>query len=180
MRFFHQESGRQNDPHRTAVSHSSQPDPAARVPLVSGTCWSQYTSLRPHEAEDQGVYRARHAGVGGGVGREGPSGPTPLPWTHVGTTARPRSPRDYYMLLGIGRDATTEQLERAFRRYVRQNHPDLVFGDPIRHPVAQARLKEVLGAMRVLRDPVKRAQYDAKLDHLPLSSRLGPPVEVAD
>jgi curved DNA-binding protein CbpA len=91
-----------------------------------------------------------------------------------------QSSRDYYMLLGIGRAATPEQLERAFRRYVRKNHPDLVFGDPIRHPVAQARLKEVVAAMQVLRDPIKRAQYDAQLDHLPLASRLGPPGEGAD
>jgi curved DNA-binding protein CbpA len=111
---------------------------------------------------------------------EEPSGPRPSPQTPIGTTTRSRSPRDYYTLLGIRRDATSEQLERAFRRYVRQNHPDLVFGDPVRHSVAQARLKEVLGAMPVLRDPIKRAQYDAQLDHLPLASRLGPPGEGAD
>ncbi|MDP2873094.1 MAG: molecular chaperone DnaJ [Bacillota bacterium] len=64
--------------------------------------------------------------------------------------------RDYYEILGIGRDASDEEIKRAFRQMARQNHPDANPGDP----VAEERFKEINEAYEVLRDPDKRAAYD--------------------
>jgi curved DNA-binding protein CbpA len=69
-------------------------------------------------------------------------------------------------------------LERAYRQHVAVIHPDKFFGDPRRHELAQAKLKELNAAMEVLRDRVQRARYDARLrgncpSSTPLASRLG-------
>lgn len=62
---------------------------------------------------------------------------------------------DYYALLGVPRDATGEDLKRAFRRLARELHPDT---NP--DPTAAERFKAVAQAYEVLRDPEKRARYD--------------------
>ena len=64
--------------------------------------------------------------------------------------------RDLYDVLGIGHDATDDDIRRAYRRLARELHPD-VNGDP--H--AEERFKEVAGAYEILSDPDKRARYDA-------------------
>jgi molecular chaperone DnaJ len=64
--------------------------------------------------------------------------------------------RDYYEILGVSRDASQEEIKRAFRRLARQYHPDVNPGDP----QAEARFKEVAEAYEVLRDPERRSQYD--------------------
>ena len=63
---------------------------------------------------------------------------------------------DLYELLGVARDATDEQIKRAYRRKAREHHPDANAGDP----AAEARFKEVSLAYEVLRDPERRARYD--------------------
>ena len=62
---------------------------------------------------------------------------------------------DYYALLGISRDASPEDIKKAYRRLARELHPD-VNPDP-RH---QERFKEVTAAYEVLSDPEKRQMYD--------------------
>ncbi|MBV9282424.1 MAG: J domain-containing protein [Chloroflexi bacterium] len=69
----------------------------------------------------------------------------------------------YYDLLGLDRDARDDQIERAYRRYVATIHPDRFFDDPLRRAQAQEKLKQLNAMMEVLRDPVRRAQYDATL-----------------
>jgi molecular chaperone DnaJ len=64
--------------------------------------------------------------------------------------------RDLYEVLGISRDASSEDVRKAYRRLARELHPD-VNGDP--H--AEERFKEITGAYEILSDPQKRAQYDA-------------------
>lgn len=63
--------------------------------------------------------------------------------------------KDYYEVLGVGRDATPEQIKRAYRRLARKYHPDVS-----KEPDAEKRFKEVGEAYDVLRDREKRATYD--------------------
>jgi molecular chaperone DnaJ len=63
---------------------------------------------------------------------------------------------DFYELLGVTRDATPEDIKKAYRRKAREHHPDANHGDP----EAEARFKELSLAYEVLSDPDKRQQYD--------------------
>lgn len=63
---------------------------------------------------------------------------------------------DPYRLLGVARDASAEDVRRAFRAAAKQSHPDLHPGDK----EAEARFKALSAANEVLGDPERRAQYD--------------------
>jgi curved DNA-binding protein len=63
--------------------------------------------------------------------------------------------RDYYEVMGVPRDATQDDIKRAYRKLARKYHPD-VSDDAD----AEARFKEVGEAYEVLKDPEKRAAYD--------------------
>src|SRR2546430_606771 len=64
--------------------------------------------------------------------------------------------RDYYEVLGVGRNATAEELKRAYRKLALQYHPDRNNGDP----QAEARFKEINGAYGVRGDKPNRRRYD--------------------
>ena len=64
--------------------------------------------------------------------------------------------KNYYGILGVGRDADAEELKRIYRKLARQYHPDRNPGDK----VAEERFKEITEAYTVLSDPEKRSQYD--------------------
>lgn len=64
--------------------------------------------------------------------------------------------RDYYEVLGVGRQASAEELKRAFRKIAMESHPDRNPDDP----AAAARFKEASEAYTVLSDPDRRRNYD--------------------
>jgi molecular chaperone DnaJ len=62
----------------------------------------------------------------------------------------------HYETLGVGHDASQEEIKRAYRKLARQHHPDANHEDP----GAEERFKEITRAYEVLSDPVKRQRYD--------------------
>jgi DnaJ-class molecular chaperone len=66
-------------------------------------------------------------------------------------------PRDYYEVLGVGRDANRGEVKTAFRRLARELHPDVNDHDP----EAEEKFKQAAEAYEVLSDPERRRAYDA-------------------
>ena len=63
--------------------------------------------------------------------------------------------KDYYAIMGVARDATQDEIKRAYRQLARKYHPDVS-----KAPDAEARFKEIGEAYAVLKDLEKRAAYD--------------------
>jgi len=66
------------------------------------------------------------------------------------------SPRDPYLVLGLSRSASAEDIKAAYRRLAKQYHPDL---NPGRSDIEQ-RFKEISGAYNLLSDPDRRTRFD--------------------
>src|SRR3954463_1540434 len=64
--------------------------------------------------------------------------------------------RDYYQVLGVAENATTDEIKKAFRRLAKQHHPDR---NP-NNPQGAERFKEINEAHDVLSDAAKRKKYD--------------------
>jgi curved DNA-binding protein len=64
--------------------------------------------------------------------------------------------RDFYEILGVSRTATQDEIQRAYRKLARANHPDVN-----KDPGAEERFKEISEAYDVLSDPETRRRYDA-------------------
>jgi len=64
--------------------------------------------------------------------------------------------KDYYEALGVKRDASADEIRRAYRRRARKYHPDVS-----KEPGAQQKFSEISEAHDVLKDPQKRKRYDA-------------------
>ncbi len=67
---------------------------------------------------------------------------------------------DYYAALGVPRDADLDAIKKAYRKLAREHHPDMS-----KAPGAEARFKAVAEAYATLKDPEKRAAYDALGQH---------------
>lgn len=64
--------------------------------------------------------------------------------------------KDYYQILGLERDATPEEIKKAFRQLARETHPDANPGDT----EAEERFRQIAEAYEVLSDPQKKARFD--------------------
>ena len=64
--------------------------------------------------------------------------------------------KDYYAILGVPRDASQDDIKKAFRKLARQHHPDVAKDKQ----AAEAKFKEINEANEVLGDPEKRRKYD--------------------
>ncbi len=64
--------------------------------------------------------------------------------------------RDFYEVLGVGRNASPDEIQRAYRKLAREYHPDIN-----KEPAAEAQFKDVAEAYDVLSDPETRRRYDA-------------------
>jgi DnaJ-class molecular chaperone len=71
---------------------------------------------------------------------------------------------DYYKILGVARDASQADIQKAYRNLARKHHPDVS-----QEPGAKERFQQVQRAFDVLNDPAKREQYDrygAAFEHM--------------
>ena len=77
--------------------------------------------------------------------------------------------RDYYEVLGVNKNATVDEIKKAYRKKAIQYHPDKNPGDK----EAEEKFKEAAEAYSVLSDPDKRAKYD-QFGHAGLGGQAGP------
>src|SRR5271168_1229227 len=76
-----------------------------------------------------------------------------MPMPRTNTTDMPRDP---YEVLGVQRDASEQQIKKAFRALAMELHPDVNAHDP----EAEEKFKEAAEANEILSDPQRRATYD--------------------
>ena len=80
---------------------------------------------------------------------------------------------DYYATLGVERGASADEIRKAYRRLAQKHHPDVS-----KEPGAEAKFKEIAEAYQTLKDPEKRAAYDA-LGSRPQGEDFRPPPDWA-
>lgn len=76
--------------------------------------------------------------------------------------------RDYYEILGLGREASNEEIKKAFKKLAMKFHPDR---NPD-NPKAEEQFKEAKEAYDILSDPQKKAAYD-QFGHAGVNQNMG-------
>ncbi|MDX1918676.1 MAG: J domain-containing protein [Candidatus Caenarcaniphilales bacterium] len=82
---------------------------------------------------------------------------------------------DYYEILGVSRDASADDIKKAYRKLAREHHPDR---NPDNRLESEAKFKKINEAHEILADPEKRKSYDM-LGHMPTGSDFRPPPDMA-
>ncbi|MCK4251935.1 J domain-containing protein, partial [candidate division WOR-3 bacterium] len=65
--------------------------------------------------------------------------------------------KDYYEILGASRNASQEEIKRAYRKKAKQHHPDM---NPENKKESEEKFKEISEAYEILMDPKKKQLYD--------------------
>jgi curved DNA-binding protein len=81
--------------------------------------------------------------------------------------------KDYYAALGVAADASPDDIKKAYRKLARKYHPDVS-----KAADAEARFKQAAEAYGTLKDPDRRASYDA-IGRRPAGEQFAPPPEWA-
>ena len=69
--------------------------------------------------------------------------------------------KDYYLVLGVSKNATSDEINMAFRRLSRKYHPDISADE-----MAEEKYQEIIETYEVLSDDKKRREYDLNYDYL--------------
>lgn len=126
------------------------------------SAWDRYRNLASGIGRDPSMYQYRSRPAG----HEVPQDDGHLSRSISGSgfqviEHRSNLEMNFYLLFGVHREASSEEIERGYRSYVKRIHPDKCYLDPERHWKAEKSLKLANIAIGVLRDPEQRARYDA-------------------